>query len=118
MGLKKIKQMIEKFPIYIATTDRNCNPHVIAVACVRVLDDKKLLITDNYMKTTRKNLLSNNKVEILVYDKQWKGCRIKGKSKYYNSGKWLDFVKSMKENKSHPAKGAILVTASKIEKLD
>jgi len=118
MGLKKIKGLIEKTPLYIATCDKNCTPHVIAVACVRVIDDRRVLITDNYMKTTRKNLLSNSKVEVLVYDKQWKGCRIKGRTKYYKSGKWLDYAKSMKENKGHPAKGAIIVTASKIEKLD
>ena len=118
MGLKKIREFVEKTPLYIATCDKKCVPHVIAVACVKVIDDKTLLVTDNYMKTTRKNLLSNRKVEVLVYDKSWKGYRIKGKSEYYKSGKWLDAVKSMKENKPHPAKGAILITASKIERLD
>ena len=118
MGLKKIKSTIEKLPIFIATTDKRCSPHVIAVACVKVIDDKRMLITDNYMKTTRKNLLSNNKVELLVYGKGWKGYRINGKSEYYKSGKWFDIVKGMKENKAHPAKGAIVVTASKIEKVE
>jgi len=77
----------------------------------------EIVITDNYMKTTRRNLLSNGKIEVLVYDKQWRGYRVKGKAKYYNSGKWLEFVKSMKENKSHPAKGAIVINVNKIEKL-
>lgn len=118
MNLKKIKSIIEKLPMFIATTDKKCKPHVIAVTCVKVIDDKKMLITDNYMKTTRKNLLSNNKVEILVYGKGWKGYRIKGKSEYHKSGKWLEKVKAMKENKTHPAKGAIIITASKIEKVE
>jgi len=118
MGLKKIKSTIEKLPMFIATTDKKCKPHVIAIACVKVIDDKKLLITDNYMETTKKNLLSNNKMEILVYGKNWKGYRLNGKSQYYKSGKWLDQVKAMKENKNHPAKGAIIVTVSKIEKVE
>ena len=117
MGLKKIKTILEKIPLYIATADSEGKPHVIAVACVKVIDDKKLLITDNYMKTTRKNIISNGKIEVLVYDRKWKGYRINGKARYYDSGKWLEFVKKMKENKGHPAKGAIIVDVGKIEKL-
>ena len=117
MGLKKIKTMLEKLPLYIATASNNGMPHVITVVCVEVIDDKTLLITDNYMKTTRRNIRSNGKIEVLVYDKKWKGYRINGKAKYYNSGKWLDFVKGMKENKRHPAKGAIIVNIMKIIKL-
>ncbi|MBN2111496.1 pyridoxamine 5'-phosphate oxidase family protein [Candidatus Woesearchaeota archaeon] len=117
MGLRRIKSILEKIPIYIATSDDRMNPHVIAVACVKVIDNKTFLITDNYMKTTRKNIMSNGKIEILVYDKEWKGYRINGKAKYYDSGKWLKYVKGMKENKGHPAKGAILVTILKIKKL-
>lgn len=116
--LKKIKEFIENSPVYISTCDRKCNPHVIVVACVKVIDDRKMLITDNYMKTTAKNLLSNSRVEALIYNKQWKGCRITGSAKYHKTGKWMDYVKSMKENKGHPAKGAVILTASRISNLD
>jgi len=117
MGLKKIKTMLEKIPLLIATADNKGNPHAIAVSCVKVIDNKRLLITDNYMRITRKNIISNGKIEIVVYDKNWKGYRVKGKAKYYNSGKWLEFVKKMKENKRHPAKGAIIVNISNIIKI-
>jgi len=49
-----------------------------------------------------------------VWNKEWKGYKIIGVAKYFNKGKWLEYVKSMKENKGLPAKGAILIKVSKI----
>lgn len=117
MGLKKIKTFLEKaYPLYVATSDTKGNPHVITVGAFKIIDDKKLLIIDNYMKSTKKNIISNPKIEILVYGENWKGYRIKGSVKYQTSGKWVDMGKEMMKGK-HPAKGALLITAKKIDKI-
>ena len=118
MNLNKIKDLIEKHPMYIATSTPKGLPHVIVVACVKILDSKKILVTDNYMTITRKNIIANKKADILIYDKKWKGYNMKCSAKYHKSGKWLDFVKGMKENRTHPAKGAIIFTAAKITKVE
>ncbi|MBD3310764.1 hypothetical protein GF351_06105 [Candidatus Woesearchaeota archaeon] len=115
MKLADIRPKIEKSVLYLATSSDH-QPHVIAVACAKVVDDK-IIITDNYMKSSNRNVKSNCNVEILFYYKKWSGYRIQGKARYHKSGKWLDFVRGLRENKKHPAKGAIVVSATKVETL-
>lgn len=66
------------------------------------------------MKQTEDNLRKNNNVCLAVWDKDWNGYKLVGKAKYFASGKWKKFIEAMSENKGLPAKGAILVTVSKI----
>lgn len=113
MKLSNIKNLIEKNPIAFATVSKN-KPNVIGIAFVKVLSKDKLLITDNYMRSTIKNILENNNVALVVWNKNLKGYKLIGKAKYYKSGKFLELVKSMKENKKLPSKGAIVVKVSKI----
>ncbi|MCM8803600.1 MAG: pyridoxamine 5'-phosphate oxidase family protein [Candidatus Omnitrophica bacterium] len=112
-----IKKLIEGNPLAFATTDSIGKPNVIPVAYVKVVSKNQILITDNYMKQTKENLGKNNNVCLAVWDKNWKGYKLVGSAKYFTSGKWKKFVKEMPENKGLPAKGAILVTVSKLIKL-
>ena len=110
------KNIIEQNPVAFATVDLNGNPHVIAVAYVKVKDEK-LVLTDNYMKTTCENIKQNPSVSLAVWNKEWVGYRIDGKAQYSQEGEWYDFVKSIEENKNEPCNGAIVIDISKITKL-
>lgn len=112
----KTKKIIENNPVAVATSVMN-KPHVIAVAFVKVIGKNKILITDNFMKTCKENILKNNNIALAVWDKKWHGYRIKGKAKYFSSGIWLDFVKKLKENRGYPAKGVILINVNEVVKL-
>lgn len=114
---KKAKKIIEGNYIAFATVGKNCKPNVIAVACVKVVEENKILITDNFMKHTRENLGENNNVCLAAWNNKEEGYKLIGKAKYFSSGKWLKFVKQMPENKGFPAKGAILITTSKLIEL-
>ena len=105
----KIKKLIEQNPNALATVGAGNKPNVIAVAFVKVVSPKEILISDNFMKQTAKNLKSNKNVSIAVWDKGWKGCKIVGTASYYTTGKWFKYMQDMPENKGLPAKGAILV---------
>jgi predicted pyridoxine 5'-phosphate oxidase superfamily flavin-nucleotide-binding protein len=111
-----IKNIIEKNPLVVTTVKDNSRPNAVVVAFAKVLEDK-ILITDNFMNQTVKDLKKNDSVCLLVWDKKWEGYKIIGKAKYFVSGKWFEYVKNMKENKGLPAKGAVLVTVEKIIKL-
>jgi len=112
-GFKKI---VENNVMSLATANSRGRPHAIAVTFVKVRDGK-LVITDNYMGSTATNIRKRQFVSIAVWDKNWTGFGIDGKAEYHSSGKWHEFIKSLKENAGEPCKGAIVVTPLKIRKL-
>ena len=114
---KDLKKLIEANPLALATVNFDNKPNVIAVACVKVVSGNQIIITDNYMKQTKKNLTKNNHVCLVVWDKDWNGYKLIGKAKYFSEGKWKMFVEERPENKGLPAKGAVLVTISQVFKL-
>ena len=112
-----IKKIIENNPIAFSTIDSTNKPNVIAVAYVKVVSNNQILITDNFMKQTKENLLLNNNVCLAVWDKDWNGYKISGIAEYFINGQWKKYIENMPENKGLPAKGAIMVNISKLEKL-
>lgn len=65
---QKAKKIIEGSPVAFATSSMGGVPNVIAVACVKVIGKNQVLITDNFMKHTRKNLEENNNVCLAVWN--------------------------------------------------
>jgi predicted pyridoxine 5'-phosphate oxidase superfamily flavin-nucleotide-binding protein len=86
------------------------------LAFAKVVSDKEILLTDNYLHQTIRDLQKNKNVCLLVWDKKWQGYKIIGRAKYFTVGKWKKIVVAMKGNKGLPAKGAILITVSKVIK--
>ncbi|MEK7580452.1 MAG: pyridoxamine 5'-phosphate oxidase family protein [Patescibacteria group bacterium] len=117
MNLFEIKRIIENNPIAFATVSENYRPNVIAVASAKVVFKNQLLITDVFMKQTKKNILGNKNVCLAVWNKNWQGYKLIGRAEYFARGKWKNFVDKIKENKNEKIKGAILVKISKISPL-
>lgn len=115
MEIEEIKEIIENNPIALATLNEN-NPYVIAVAYVKIKNGK-LIITDNYMKTTIENIKKNKNVSLVIWNKDWEGYQINGEGEYFNSGEYYEFVKDIEENKDEPCKGAIVVKINNIKKI-
>lgn len=115
MKIEDIKEKLENATIAIATVDKNNQPHNIAIMYAKVIDDK-IIITNNFMKKTIENIKNNPSISLVFWEGE-EGWRIDGKAEYFYSGKWLDFIKSLKENKDLPTRGALLVNISKINKL-
>lgn len=117
---QELKTMIEKEALALSTIDSAEKPHTIAVGFAKVVEDK-IIITNNYMTETPKNIKQNNNIAIAVWNRNWeddcKGFELRGTAEYVTEGKWKDFVKAMPENKNYPAKGAIVITVNKIKKL-
>ena len=113
----EIKKLIEDNPLSFATVNEDGKPNVIGVACVKVVADNQILITDNYMKQTKENILQDNNVCLAVWNKDWEGYKFIGNAQYFTEGKWKEFVEKMPDNKGLPSKGAILITISELIKL-
>ncbi|MBU0957788.1 MAG: pyridoxamine 5'-phosphate oxidase family protein [Nanoarchaeota archaeon] len=113
---EETKKIIEENPVALATVNSEGNPHVIAVAFVKIKNEK-IIITNNHMNLTINNIKGNSKVSLAVWNKDWKGYGIDGTAEYFEEGEWLDFVKSIEENKEEPCKGAIIISINNIKKL-
>ncbi len=116
MNIEDIKEKIEKATIALASVNNEGNPHNIAIMYAKIKNNK-IIITDNYMKTTVENIQNNQNVSLVFWEEE-KGWRIDGKAEYQNSGDWLDFVKSLKENEELPAKGAVIINIEKVEEIN
>jgi hypothetical protein len=110
------KKIIEENPVALATVDNENKPNVIAVAYVKVIEDK-IVVTDNFMKTSVANILVNPNVSLAVWDKDWNGYKITGQATYYTGGKWKEIVETLPENKDFSAKGAVVVSVESIKDL-
>ncbi len=115
MDINDIKDNIEKAIIAVATINSKRNPHNTPIMYAKIKGGK-IIITNNYMKTTIENIKNNPNVCLIFWEGE-KGWRINGKAEYYDSGKWLNFVKSLKENKGEPANGALVINVEEVKEL-
>lgn len=117
----ELKKLIEDNALAFVSVDEEGNPHCIAVAFAKVVSEDEVLITNNYIVETEKNILRNPNVALTVWNKEWKenciGYELTGNADYFTDGKWYEMIKKMPENKGCPCKGAILIKISKIKKL-
>ncbi|MCD1294417.1 flavin-nucleotide-binding protein [Methanocella sp. CWC-04] len=63
--------------IYMATCSNDCIPNVAPMGAYKLLDDETMLISDQFMNKTMKNLEQNQKVAISYWGEKG-GYQIKG----------------------------------------
>jgi predicted pyridoxine 5'-phosphate oxidase superfamily flavin-nucleotide-binding protein len=107
VNLSKFRKLIEGKIVYLATADPNSKPNLITCEGNRVLKDT-IVITDNMMGKTRRNLLKNRKVAVVCGSGD-KWYQLKGVASYHPTGKWLKFVQGLPANGGYDPKGAVLV---------
>jgi len=115
MKIEDIKEIIENKIVALSSVTPDNKPHSIAVEINEVIDNK-IIITDNQMKKTVENIKNNPNISLVFWQGE-EGWRISGTATYHSSGKWLDYVKSLKENQGFPAKGALVIKVEEITKL-
>lgn len=115
---KRQKELLETEAVAVATINPDGSPNVIAIGYAKVVSPVTVVITDNYMRLTNKNIERDPRVCLAVWTKDWKeGYKFVGKAKYSTAGKWAKFVKDIEENKGYAAKTAVVVKVEKIYKL-
>jgi predicted pyridoxine 5'-phosphate oxidase superfamily flavin-nucleotide-binding protein len=111
-----LKKMIESNIVSLSTIGKDNYPHTIYVACVKVISNNKLLVTDNYMVKTKENILNNSKVSVTLLIENI-GYELKGEASYFFDGKYFKQIKNIFENNGLPCKGAILINIKNIKKM-
>lgn len=111
-----IKKLIEKKAVALATINYdNGKPHNIAMEINKV-DGDKIIMTDNHMDKSLKNIKNNPKVSIVFWNDEV-GFRIDGTADYDSDNKWFEFVKDLKENRGYSPKGALIIKVNEIKAL-
>ncbi|MCM1565221.1 MAG: pyridoxamine 5'-phosphate oxidase family protein [Dehalobacter sp.] len=103
------------FPVATAALDGT--PNVMPMSFVKVLDEDSVLIVDNFMNKTRKNLETNPVIAVSIWDMQSrKSYQIKGKAAFVDSGKIFDNAKAWVAEKmpSLQPKAAVVLKVEKI----
>jgi hypothetical protein len=115
---QKVKDLFDSIPVIaFGTTDNNNDPNVNVIFWKKILDNETIILIDNFFKTTKQNLLENNKVCITFWDgKTEEGYKIKGKAKYYTEGKIFELGKEFiqKKNPNRMPNGVVDVKVTEI----
>ena len=84
-------------PIVLSTTDKTGVPNAIYATCVKMLDDGRIVVADNYFNKTRSNIKNGSKGTILFITKEKKSYQAKGEIEYLTAGpvyedmrQWVD----------------------------
>jgi len=112
----EIKDIVAKQkPLPIATADKSGKPNVVFVTMWKILDDETLLIVDNFLNKTRKNLEVNPNMALVVYDGDAKkSYQLKGTVDIESRGDKFTSAKEMADAKKLPGKAAVVFHVKEI----
>lgn len=114
---KQIDLLNKQTVVVLATASAGAKPRAIFVQFPKVEGDK-LIITDNYMGITRKNVLENKKVFVLAFEQDYSYClKIEGEAEYCAEGEWFDFVVGLEENKKYRPKAAVVISVKNVSEV-
>jgi len=113
---KKLISLFEGKTVYFATASKSGVPNLVCVVPNK-LDGGRVIITDNMMNKTAKNLKENKFASLSIYS-LGKGIQLKGLVEYHTKGSDFDFVKSAPSNKGYSPKAAIVFLVLEIWDLD
>ena len=112
----EMRTLLEETDIWVlATADNNGIPNAVPILFVKLMENDRLLLVDNFMKKTVDNIGINPNVSISVW-KDLTGYQFKGKAKIETSGLNYETGKKLvqaKEPNSTP-KGIVLVDIDSI----
>jgi uncharacterized protein len=95
---EEMMDAIEKDLIFLATSSSKGIPNVVPIGFARPIDNEKILIADNYMKKTRKNIEENPNVSLITKDPQRNPYQFKGTAEIFESGEIYDEVVEWAQN--------------------
>jgi len=113
---KEMMEAVERDLVFLATASNEGIPNVVPIGFARPLDEDTILIADNYMNKTRKNLEENPIISLVTKDATKCPFQFKGKIEIFTSGKYFDIVTEWGQNamtKLSP-KAAILMKVEEI----
>jgi len=115
---ESVRSFVDKQPIVsLATVSSDGTPNVAPMYWKLWYGDDTLLVLDNYMRTTKANILSTKLTSVSVWNAEsGEAYQLKGKAEYFTEGIHMDAaVAHMEKHKpgSRP-KGVVVMRVSEV----
>lgn len=123
---RELREIAEKIRVFaVATSSKDGEPNVVAITFVKILSAEEILVMDNFMDKTKKNLVENPRIAISFWyiDPETKAAQayqLKGNARFETSGNYFDegvrWVKNVKPEITPNA--AIIVKVTEVFNLE
>lgn len=88
---EEMMELVEKDNVvFFATATKGGVPNVVPIGFARPIDNKTIMIVDNFMKKTHENLENNPKASLVPRDASKCPYQFKGTVEIHTSGKLFD----------------------------
>ncbi len=113
---EEMMDAVEKNLVFMATANQQGMPNVVPIGFARPLNENTILIVDNYMHKTIKNLEENPQLSLIIQDAKSFPYQFKGTVEIFKSGKYFDEAVEWAQNvmSELEPKSAILFTVKEI----
>ncbi|ACV24462.1 pyridoxamine 5'-phosphate oxidase family protein [Methanocaldococcus fervens] len=112
---------LENEIVFLATSSKEGIPNVAPMKAVKVLDAEKgmVLIADNFMNKTLKNILENPNVALTTANCREMPYQYKGVAEYYKEGEYLKIAEELDKalRPDFKPKGAVVIKITEIYNL-
>ena len=100
-------------PVILATVDQNGRPNAIYATCVGKFGNDTLVVADNYLDKTKRNILHGSQGAMLFITKDNQAFQVKGPLTYHRSGPIYEDMKKWNPTQ-HPGHAAAALTVEKV----
>lgn len=100
-------------PIVLSTADKQGVPNAIYATCVKLLDDGRIVVADNYFNKTRTNIKSGSKGSVLFITNEQKSYQAKGRIEYLTNGPIYEDMRMWVDQK-HPRVAAAVLRVEEL----
>ncbi|MCD6352710.1 MAG: pyridoxamine 5'-phosphate oxidase family protein [Proteobacteria bacterium] len=115
---EQVKKMFEKQPLVaLGTGDKQGNPNVVPIFWKKIFDEERILLIDNFMKMSKRNILENSSVCLAFWDTETEEAyKIKGKAVYHTEGAMYEEGKNIIQSKNpgRIPKGVVEINVTEI----
>lgn len=115
-----IVDLIKEVPVSFATSSKNGCVNCNVVSDIRVISSNQIIIADNFLNKTRKNLDENSLVALVVHSSDYKKAfQLKGSAQVYTDNKHRQqLIEIFGDDPYASKKATIIVTITEIWDLD
>lgn len=102
--------------ISFATADGRCVPNVVPIYWKTIVDEDTVLILDNYLRASKKNIEENDQVCLACWGKGGEAYKLKGTATYHQGDEVYDLGRDFMRSKKPQAlpRGVVRIKINEI----